>query len=381
MSMGHVEMEKYGINNEAVTLWRSGERRVLGVICCHVPEEIIDAAGILPIRIRATGCTEDSEAEVWMSPFSCSFARSCVQYMMDGKYDYLDGIVASDGCLMAGRIFDDWRYIAKEEIEAKDYFMMQFGAPRLMKERSLVFYEEELQDLVHGLEDFTGQKITDEKLLDSIGVYNETRRLIRELYALRKADNPVISGAETLQMTLAAMSMPKREYNRMLSAFMEEAKKRAPLSNVRARLMVIGSAIDDPEYLRVIENTGGLIVADANCFGSRYLWEPLEVEGDVLSSIARAYLGKPTCPRMCNLHDELHDYILRMVKEYKVDGIIYIRMRYCEVWGGERIFFEEKFKDADLPFIMIEREQIMTNAAQLAVRAEAFVEMLEGSRK
>lgn len=370
------------INNASIDAWKQEGKKIIGTICCHVPEEIIHAAGALPVRLRATGCTEDSNAEVWMSAFSCSFARSCLEFLMDGTYDYMDGLVGSDGCLMAGRIYDNWRYAGKDKIEGKDYYLQQMGVPRMLKDTTLPFYQRELEDMKKGLEAFTGNEITEEKLQASVDLYNETRSLIRDLYELRKSDNPVITGEESLRMTMAAMSMPKEEYNTLMKGFLEEAKTKEPIKNKRARLMIIGSALDDPEYIKVIEDQGGIVVTDATCYGSRYLWEPVEVdETGVMASLTKSYLSRPTCPRMTNLHDELHDFILKAVEDYKVDGVIYIRMKYCEIWGGESVFFEDKFKAANIPMITLEREEIMTSSGQLAVRAGAFIEMIEGGEK
>jgi len=380
MSKASLLVDGIGINNSFIEEWKQQGKKVLGTICCYVPEELLHAAGVLPVRIRATGCTENSAAEVWMSPFSCSFARSCLEFLMNGTYDFLDGVVATDGCLMAGRIYDNWRYAGKEKLADKNYFLKMIGAPRLYKEVTLPFYVDELKELKRALEEFTGTAITEEKLRESIALYNETRRLIRELYELRKQDNPVISGSEALNITLAAMSMPKEKYNELLRNFLKEAEKREPVKGHRARLMFIGSALDDPEYLKVIEEKGGLIVTDMTCFGSRYLWEPVEMEGDTLTSLAQSYLRRPVCPRMCNLHNELHELMFQMAKDFRVDGIVYAKMKYCEVWGGENIFFEDKMKQANIPMLALEREEIMTNVGQLAVRAEAFIEMIEGGK-
>ncbi len=73
--------------------------------------------------------------------------------------------------------------------------------------------------------------------------------------------------------------------------------------------------------------------------------------------------------------------MLKAVADYKVDGVIYVRMKYCEIWGGESVFFEDKFKDANIPMLTLEREEIMTSSGQLAVRAEAFIEMIEGGER
>jgi benzoyl-CoA reductase/2-hydroxyglutaryl-CoA dehydratase subunit BcrC/BadD/HgdB len=364
------------VSNESVKEWKEQEKKVMGVICAHVPEEILHAADILPIRVRATDCKDSSDGETWMSSLSCSFARSVLQYLMDGVYDF-DGLVASDGCCMAGRIFDNWDYMVKKK-ETENYFLRQIAAPRKVNDLSLNYYKLELNILKEQLEEFTGNTITDEKLKSSVAVYNETRALLRELYELRLADEPVINGEDTLKITLAATSMPKEEFNILLKGFLADAKNRTPIKNTRARLMIIGSALDDPEYIKVIEDKGGLVVADANCFGSRYLWEPVVLDdADIMGSLGKSYLTRPVCPRMIDGHEELHDLILKMAKDYKVDGVIYEKMQLCECWGGESVYLEKKFKDMNIPLLTVEREELMANSAQLSIRAEAFIEMIE----
>lgn len=373
--MDYSRLFKSDISNESVKAWQAQGKKALGVVCCHIPEEILYAADILPIRLRATNCVDSSEAEMWMSVFSCSFAKAILQYWLNGTYE-LDGLIATDGCMMAARIYDNANYINNKENQGK--FVKQYGAPRKCTPRTIEFYKQELIDLLKGLEELTGNKITDEKLKAAVAKQNEARELVAQLYELRKAKNPVISGEDCLKITLASTDMPIDEYIELLKAFLADAKNRTPITNYRARLLVIGSAIDNPEYLKVIEDKGGLIVADTLCFGKMSFGEKLVVDdSDVIGSIAKHYLSRLVCPRMMDKHDELHDYIINAVREYDVDGIVYPRMQYCECWGGENVLLEEKLKKEGIPIITLEREEHMANAGQLAIRAEAFVEMIE----
>ena len=372
--MNYEKLFDTSISNSYVKAWERESKKTIGTICCQVPEEIIHAAGILPLRIRATGCKDNSEAETWMSSLSCSFASSCLQHLINETYN-LDGLILSDVCLMARHIYDSWEYIDHNNDK---HYMHKISAPRMVEDLTINFYRGELNDIKEGLEKFAGVKITDEKLKASVDLYNETRRLIRELYKLRMAKNPVISGTDTLKITLAAASMPKEEFNILLKGFLKDAKNRTPITDNRTRLMVIGSALDNPEYMKVIEDKGGLIVADALCFGSRYLWEPVELDNnDVLGSIAKSYLTRPVCPRMIDLHDELHEVIQNMVEEYKVEGIIYEKLQNCECWGGEGFYLNDLMKKANIPMLTLDREELMSNVGQLEVRTEAFIEMIE----
>ncbi len=372
--MSYEKLFETNISSESVKAWKASGKKALGYVCCHVPEELFYAADILPVRLRATNCVDSSDAEAWMSSFSCSYARSILQYLMNGTYD-LDGLVQSDGCMMPTRILDNWDHISKKA--GKNLFIYQIGAPRITNETTIGYYKAELQTLADKLGEVSGKKITDESLKAAIAKTNEMRALIAQIYDLRKAEKPVVTGAEVLSITLAECDMTIDEYIAALKDFLAEAKNRKPIE-ARARLMLIGSALDNPEYLKVIEDKGGLIVSDALCFGNRGFGEPLVIDdNDVLGSIAAYYLERLVCPRMMDKHQEMHDFVIKSVRDFNADGVIYQRMQNCECWGGENVLLEQRLKDEGIPLLTVEREEHMANAGQLAIRAEAFIEMIE----
>ena len=221
--------------------------------------------------------------------------------------------------------------------------------------------------------------MTEQKLRDAIAEYNEARALIKRVYELRKAENPLITGEEALKITLAYAETPISEYIEHLKLFLEEVKNRKPIENARARLMLIGSALDNTEYIKIIEDNGGIVVNDLLCFGGRAFGDELVADDDdMLGSIARYYLGRLVCPRMIDNREYLHDLIISEARTYGVQGIIYQKMQYCECWGGESVFLNDKLKNARIPLMTVEREEQILSAGQLAIRAEAFIEMIEG---
>ena len=373
--MNYQKLFESDITKDAISAWRAQGKKALGVVCCHVPQELLHAADVLPVRLRATGCEDYSEAEVWMSSFSCSFAKSILQYLIDNVYD-LDGFVTSDGCMQAARIYDNWKAYSKKA--GKEQTLIEIGAPRMNSATTRAYYKEELRILVEGLEKLTGNKVTDEKIIKSVETYNEARVLVKKLLDLQKAENPVITGAEVMKIMLASTNMPIEEYIELLKAFLADASNRKPVEGYRARLMVIGSALDDPRYIEAIENKGGLVVADTLCFGSMTFGDELQVDkNDVIGSIANYYLNRIVCPRMIDSRDALHKLIVNRATEYKVDGLLYQKMQNCECWGGENTYLEPALKDAGVPILYLEREEKLANIGQLEIRVEAFIEMVE----
>ena len=356
----------------AVVEHKKEGKKVIGFFCPYVPEEIIYAAGMLPLRIRPAGCTDTGTADAYMSRLNCSFARSCLQFIVEGVYDFLDGLVFANSCDNVRRLYDILR-------EKHTFPFMHFiSVPHKAGGNGAVtWFKDELTHFKEGLENSFGLRISDETLADAIDVYNETRRLLKQLYERRQEKAPPITGTETLSVVLAATTTPKDRYNRLLRELLKELEGREGISDYRARVMIIGSEYDDPAYSQIIEDLGGLVVTDALCYGSRYFWEPVTTGTDLLEGIARSYLDRPSCPRMSDRVIQRAAFIKEMAEEFKVDGVILQKIRYCDLWGGESIYLEKMLEESNIPLLSLEREYALSGVGQLKTRIQAFLETIE----
>jgi len=360
--------------NPAVKEWKNEGKRVVGFFCSYVPEEILYAADVLPVRLRAPQCTDTTSADVYMSHLNCTFIRSCLQYALEGEYGFIDGLVFTNSCDHVRRLYDILR-----EIKTKDYPLLHLlSVPHKIGVDFTVSYADELTAFIETAEKSLGVKVTEEKMREAIEVYNETRRLLKQLYDLRKRESPPITGAEVLNVLLAGYSMPKDQYNQLLKRLLEELMYSEGIYNYRARLMIAGSGgCDNPAYFEVIEDTGGLIVTDSLCFGSRSFWHPVVASGNPVMGIAQSYLNRPSCPRMVDEVAARCDFIKQMVDEFKVDGVVFQRIRYCDLWGGQLLHLREGLKAADIPLLSLEREYKLGGIGQIRTRIQAFLEQIE----
>ena len=362
------------LTNPAVQEWKAAGKKAVGFFCSYVPEEILHAAGILPCRVRAPGCAGTIEADVYLSHLNCTYMRACLQYALDGSYSHLDGLVFTNSCDHVRRIYDILR-----EIRPDDYPLLRLiSIPHKSDEDLVSWFGEELTAFKKSIEDTFGVEITGVGLRDAIAVYNQSRDLLRRLYELRKGDKPPISGAEALSVILAGYSLPREQYNDLLRKLLKELESREGISGYRARLMIAGSGgFDDPAYIDVMEELGGLVVTDSLCFGSRGFWEPVQVDDNPMLAIARAYLNRPSCPRMVDKVVERCDFVKQMVRDFNVDGVVFQRMRYCDLWGGQLLSLEKELKESNIPMLSLEREYAMGGAGQLRTRVQAFLERIE----
>ena len=373
--MDYEELFSTDIRSEQIKKWRADGKKIVGIICCHVPFELLHAAGVCPIRLRSTGKKLSGAADAYMPQKSCGFTTTICQNLVDGTYD-LDGIAYSDGCDVAMSVIGAWRSFLEKQGEER--WLFQISAPRIINPASYSFFNYELEDLRDALQELSGNTITDEKLKNSIDLYNEARRLVKQVYELHKAEKPVINGEDTLKLMLAAAEMPVEEYIAHLKAFLADVPNMTPLEGYTHRVMVIGSALDDPGFVKLIEDNGCLVVADLNSFGIRFLRDELVYdEGDLLGSISKHYLGRSSCPRMMDGTDDINDYMLSASKEYGAEGIILERLKDCDKWLSESYAIGEKLKEEGIPFLELERSEQYTGGAQAQLRIEAFKEMLD----
>nr|MDO8081287.1 2-hydroxyacyl-CoA dehydratase family protein [Candidatus Freyarchaeota archaeon] len=363
----------HSISNSWINSWKD-KGYILGYFCTHVPEEVVYAADILPVRIRAVGCRETSLADAYLSSFNCSFVRCSLELALEKQYHFLDGIISCNSCDHIRRGYDVWKH--KVGTPFKHFLQV----PRMISDEALEAFKHEITVLKKSLENYFKIDISEEKLRDSIMVYNDTRKLLKELYDMRKNGSPKISGSEFLSVITAGTAIPKHQLKLLLNQLLNELLEREGYSDYRARLMIVGSLLDAPQYIQTIEDMGGLVVADALCFGSRYFWDLVKEKGDPISNLAEKYLKKVPCARMIGEHDTRLRYVLDTVKEFDVEGVIFQRMKFCDFWGGECFMFRRELRERGVPFLELEREYILSGAEAMKTRVQAFLESIESRR-
>jgi len=267
---------------------------------------------------------------------------------------------------------DNWRY------KVGTQFFHCLSVPHKSDEDAIGWYKQELSMLKDSLEQFFGATITNKQLQHSVRVCNETRRLLKRLYELRKRENPSLSGVEAQNITVMVNAMPKEEYNKLLERVIDEIGSREGITDYKLRLMVIGCSLDDATYTEIIEELGGLIVTDASCFGTMFFWESVELTEQPLDGIARAYLNRVPCPRIPGTHIARCNYIKEMVEAFDVDGVILEKMMYCSLWGGEEMSLQRDLQELNIPLLILDREYIPSGLGQLRTRVQAFLEMIKG---
>jgi len=353
--------------------WKDKGGKVVGFFCSTVPEELITAAGLAPFRMRATGSTSTEESDAYYSSINCSFPRHCFNLALTGEFQFLDGVVCINSCDHVRRIYDNWvRFVPDTQ------FVEMMSLPRKTGPDQVAWYRDEINLLKGKLERHFGVQLTPDKIHDAIKLHNETRRLQKQLYELRKKEKPPITGAEMLAVMVAGTAIPRAQYNDMLRELLAELSGTEGPGGHRARLMIVGGILDDPAYVKVIEDQGGLVVTDSLCFGTRTMWvEVDESASDPIEALARWYIvERPSCPRFYGEHDNRAKFVADMCREFNCDGVIGERLMFCDSWLVEHYMLGQDLKAQGIPLLKLDREYVTSGVGQLRTRVQAFLETM-----
>ncbi len=363
------------LSNPALEDFRKKGGKVIGLMYHFIPEEIITAGGMLPYRMRATGSKGTEMSDSCFTQINCSLVRHFYDSGLKGRMAFLDGVVSVNNCDHIRRLYDNWKW------KIKTPYMHFLCFPKKTGKEQVKWYREQLEGFRKSLEETFKVRITDEKLHDAIKLHNETRRLQRELYELRKGDVPPITGAETLSTMVAATCMPRDRYNTLLKQLIQDCKASKGRNGYKARIVLFGGEIDDPKFVDTIESQGVLVVGDVLGYGSRAIAANVDETGDPLEALSRYQLvDRPADVRIFGTSFDRNEYVVKTVKEFKGDGVISVRLPQCDLYGIEQTTLSFHLKKNRIPHLGLETEYVLESTGQIKTRVQAFLESISEAR-
>ncbi len=362
--------EWYENRHEYAKKWkeRTGGK-VIGIFCTYVPEEILYAADILPVRILGSHEPQDvSEPHIFA--MFCPFCRDCLAQGLKGRFDYLDGITIAQSCLHIRQAYTSWDLHIPVDFKYYLPHPMHVQSPH-----AVPYLTEELIQFKKAVEEWTGKQITEEDLKRGIEIMNNNRRLLQQVYELRKKPSPPLTGFEAMLMVVSSQMVDKREHNKALEELLQKLPTRS-LDEPGERLMILGSEDDDTEFIAMVEDLGTRIVIDEHCTGTRYFYEEVSTNGDVLTSIAERYVKRIPCPSKDWPKRTRVDHIVKLAKEYNIQGAIVMQMKFCDPHELDTPAIKEALEnEVGVPTIFLEFD-VTVPIGQFKTRVEAFLEII-----
>lgn len=355
----------------------------IGSVCSLIPEPLLNLPGCFSVRFRAPRTGSIEMGTYYMTSIMCEACRAILERALEGGYQFLDCILAPDACAQMNRCVENIEHL---QLCGKDGFFVTYAdVPMKSDETALRHYVRQMrQYILEPLAQHFHIDTSEAALRKGVALHNRICRLLTEIGAFRAEENPRITGYEFAVLCLASYCCPKESLIPILEETLEELENRQPdpHPSYRARVLLAGSEIDDPELIRLIEETGALVVADRFCLGSFPGREEIALREneDILTGICRHYMEGGQCPRFMNTDKirERHTYMDQLARHFHADGIIYQQIKFCDYWGYERAYASQVMRDEfAYPVLSIDRPYTVGNAGQLRTRVQAFVESIE----
>ena len=358
-------------------LKEESKKKIIGCFPMQVPEEIVHAAGLIPVVIW-----RGNEAVTWghshIPPYYCGIVRSFIDDAVKGKLDFMDGMIFHvRQCLL----IMDIPLIIERHVKP-EYMKLLYLPPIYPGKATKDFLISDLELFKKSLEDYTGNTITDDMLKSSIAVYNENRSLLEKLYEIRRKKPEILTGAEVMKIVWAGMLMQKEDHNELLKELIPKMEAgTAETTTTKIKVIPVGCLCQTPPFdiLNMIEELGMVMPDDDLYVGSRYFANKVNMDGNPLEALAERHLIKsPVCPTK-GVWDVLWaDDVEEMVKLNNASGVISIHVKFCPPHACYYPDFKSKMIEKGIPEILVQVEHEMLSMEGIKTRLQSFTESLGG---
>jgi benzoyl-CoA reductase/2-hydroxyglutaryl-CoA dehydratase subunit BcrC/BadD/HgdB len=346
-----------------------------GYFCVYTPVELVAAAGATPVRLFKGGDADTvNTGEVHTRSFFCQFAQYSV-----GAFKENDPLYRSVDRLYHFNTCDQMKKAVEAIGEFCDVPYRMLCLPReSSRPASRAFMRREVEFLQRDLEELTGRRVTEEALRAEIARYNEARRWLKAISELRKRDDPPLTGGDYLELVKAFYYLPVEKavahFQRLHTRLAAEPETgERPL-----RVMVSGGIVadgDDRLVELLEEELGTRIVVEDHCTGLRPFLHQVPEDRPPLQALAEGYLDQAPCARQKPLSERL-DLAERLAREYRVDAIVYVSLKFCSCYAITGNSFTKRFDALGIPVLELSSDYSESDLGQLRTRLGAFLELL-----
>jgi benzoyl-CoA reductase subunit C len=316
----------------AVKAWKAAApgRKAVGYMPVYVPREIAHAAGILSVGILGGGDQlEVIQGDAYYQSYICRIPRSTIELGLTGRLDCMDGMLFPSICDVIRNLSGMW------QILFKDKYVRYFDVPQNYEDAiGGKYYVHELEILRDDLAKLAGVEITNDMINRSIGVFNENRRAIRDLYAYRAEQPWQVPTTEVYLLQRAGMVLPVEEHTQLIRDYLAATAAEPRPKRDNARVVINGTFCEQPplNLIKSIEMAGCYVVDDDFMLVTRWLLDDVPTDGDALDNLSKAFLHRSasTSAKYEDKKEEKGQYLLSQVKTRKAEGVVFACPSFCD---------------------------------------------------
>jgi benzoyl-CoA reductase/2-hydroxyglutaryl-CoA dehydratase subunit BcrC/BadD/HgdB len=366
--------EVYRERDGAALEWKARGGLVVGCLGSDVPEELLIAAGILPIRVCGDPEADLGRADRYIERAFDPRVRSIFMRIIEGSYSHLDHLIVSSSSDALVRVFYYLRELRRTEAELSipDLYFFDFLHTRYRT--SALYNRDRARDLKGVIEGWSGRSLTRTDLEQAIATCEENRRLLRELQQLRAPGAPRVSGVQSLIAIGSSMLMSREVHSQRLRAFLEEAEGGETLSGVR--LFVTGSVQDHPQFYELVESCGALVVGEDHDWGAGRFAGEIDTSAEPMDGIVDLYHLREPGTHQATVSERV-SALLRQVQATGAQGVISYIYEADDAPSWDFPEQREALEAGGIPMLLLDHQLYRPERTDdLHRRVEQFIESI-----
>jgi bcr-type benzoyl-CoA reductase subunit C len=353
-----------------VKSYREKGIKVVGCFPVYCPEEIIHASGMFPIGIWG-GQTELELCKQYLPAFACSIMQSCLEYGLKGTYNDLSAVIIPGMCDTLICMGQNWK-VAVPQVE---YISLVHPQNRKI-EAGIKYLKSEYSNIKKRLEEISGFEITEEKLNQSIEVYNDHRKTMRNFVEVAANYPNVITPIIRNTVIKSAFFMEKSEHTKLVKVLISEAQKMSAEKWLGKKVLLSGILADSEDLLSILAENNIAVVADDLAQETRQFRYDVPEGKDALDRLARLWSVFEGCSLAYDPEKKRGAIIVEEIKKKEIDGVIFCMMKFCDPEEYDYPLVKKAVEEAGVPTLYIEIDQQTKNNEQVRTRVQTFSEML-----
>ena len=351
-------------------------KKVIGVLPYYAPEELVYAAGMVPMGIWGSNKKTISRAKEYCATFYCTIAQLALEMLLDGTMDDLDGLITPTICDTLRPMSQNFRVSIGDKIPT----IFLAHPQNRFADWGIQFCIDQYTNVKNKLEEISGNKITDEALSNAIKVYNKSRAARRKFVKLASEHCDVVTPTKRSAVLKASYFMLKDAYTAKLEELNAELEK-LPVCNWKGvKVVTSGIICDNPKLLAIFEENNVAIAADDVAHESRSFRVDASEEGDPMRALALQFTNidyEVLLYDPASSSNRRGEFVANMVKESGADGLVLFMQQFCDPEEMEYPYLKKALDAANVPHIKLGIDQQMRDFGQAATAIQAFAESLQ----
>ena len=209
---------------------------------------------------------------------------------------------------------------------------------------------------------------------------NKVRNLLKEISLMRRSERPPISGKDFIKLNHNSSYVDRHTLLEVLESLHEELKEKEAPSSAGPRVMLTGStlALGDSNVVDLLEEAGASIVIEEFCEGLRNYWQTVDADGDLMQTLANSYFaGRVPGAFFRGAAKERFDFLLKLAKDFKVNGVIWYSLMYRDSYDIEGYIFHKVLKKLNIPMLRLSSDYDVAETSTFRTRIETFVDTIK----